>query len=111
MEIEMSDYTHEFRLRAKATGHLDVALALVTALQGVTIFFSLRELLGGGAEGTVIPAAGALVIGVAFWIAWHWLISVGPLSHNPLSRTLFIAIAGVLTAISVGTSSWFLAAN
>ncbi len=107
----MQRYTEEFRQRATKTGYLAVALAMVTALQGVTIFFSLRELLGGGAEGTVIPALGALVIGIAFWIAWHWLSGVGPLSHNPVSRTMFIVIAGVLTMVSIGTSSWFLSAN
>jgi hypothetical protein len=104
----MSSFRIEFVERAKKTGYLTVALGLVTALQGVTIFFALRELLGGGAEGAIVPVLGALVIGVAFWIAWHWLSGVGPLSHQPVSRTMFITIAAALTLVGIATSSWFL---
>lgn len=103
-------YQEEFQSRTQRTGMLSVALAMVTALQAVTMFFALRDLLNGsGAESYAIPIGAGFVIGVAFWIAWHWLSRVGPLSHNPANRTMFVGIAAALTLVAICTTSWFVA--
>ncbi len=105
-----SIYQKEFQSRTHRTGMLSVALAMVTALQAVTMFFALRDLLNGsGAESYAIPIGAGIVIGVAFWIAWHWLGKVGPLSHNPANRTMFVGIAAALTLVAICTTSWFVA--
>ena len=103
-------YIDAFQSRAQRTGMLSVALAMVTALQAATMFFALRDLLNGsGAESYVIPIGAGIVIGVAFWIAWHWLSKVGPLSHNPANRAMFVGIAAALTLVALSTTAWFVA--
>ena len=103
-------YREEFQKRAQSTTMLSVALGLVTALQAVTMFFALRDqLAGGGAESIAIPIGAGVVIGVAFWVAWHWLCRVGPLAHSPVTRTMFVGVAGILTLLAISTTSWFVA--
>ena len=103
-------YREEFQKRVQSTTMLSVALGLVTALQAITMFFALRDqLAGGGAESIAIPIGAGVVIGVAFWIAWHWLCRVGPLAHSPVTRTMFVAVAGILTLVAISTTSWFVA--
>ena len=103
-------YAQEFTSRVHRTGTLSVALGLVTALQGIAMFFGLRDLLPAESmEAIVVPPAGAAVIAVAFWFVWHWLLSVVPLAHDPAKRSVGLLLGIVLTAISIGTTSWFIA--
>lgn len=103
-------YFEEFTRRVQRTGTLSVALGLITALQGVSAFFGLRDLLPeGSVEAMVVPPAAAIVIAVAFWFVWHWLLSVVPLAHDPAKRTMGLMIASLLTLLSIGTTSWFIA--
>ncbi len=103
-------YFEEFTKRVQRTGTLSVALGLVTALQGISMFFGLRDLLPAGSiEAVLVPPAGAIVIAIAFWFVWHWLLLVVPLAHDPAKRSMGLMIGAILTAVSIGTTSWFIA--
>jgi hypothetical protein len=103
-------YHDELVQRTQRTITLSVALAIITTLQGVAMYFGLRDLLPTKtAEGVVIPLVVGLGVAVGFWFVWHWLLSVVPLTHAPGRRALGTLAGAVLTLISIGTSSWFIA--
>jgi hypothetical protein len=105
-------YFEEFTRRVQCTGTLSVALGLVTALQGFSMFFGLRDLLPvGSIEALLVPPAGAVVVAIAFWFVWHWLLLVVPLAHDPAKRAMGLMVGAVLTAVSIGTTSWFIASS
>jgi hypothetical protein len=103
-------YHDELVQRTHRTVTLSVALGIITALQGVAMFFGLRDLLPPkSAEGITIPVVVGAGMAVGFWFVWHWLLSVVPLTHAPARRFLGVLAGAVLTLISIGTSSWFIA--
>jgi hypothetical protein len=103
-------YHDELVKRTQRTTTLAVALAIITALQGVSMFFGLRDLLPARtAEGVVIPLVVGAGVAIGFWFVWHWLLSVVPLTHAPARRALGVLAGAALTLISIGTSSWFIA--
>jgi hypothetical protein len=90
------------------TGLLHLGLGLACALQGVTIWVALRDMVPGGIESLVIPTVAALVVSIAFFFAWRYLIDHGSRSSDPYKRTGYIAIGLMLFGISVGATSWFM---
>ena len=103
-------YHDELVKRTQRPMTLAVALAIITAMQGVAMFFGLRDLLPARtAEGVVIPIVVGAGVAVGFWFVWHWLLSVVPLTHAPARRALGVLAGAALTLISIGTSSWFIA--
>lgn len=95
----------------RKTALLHLGLALVCALQAVTIGFALKDMIPGGIEALVIPTVAALVVAISFFFAWRYLISHGSRSTDPYMRAGYVAIGAVLFGISVGATSWLMAST
>src|SRR4051812_50113913 len=95
----------------RRTGLLHLGLVLVCGLQAVTSGCPLKEMIPGGIEALIIPVVAALVVAVSFFFAWRYLIDQGSRSQDAYMRAGYIAIGFVLFGISVGATSWFMAAT
>jgi len=108
MSIEFKD---EFIRRTARTGVLDVGLGLICVFQAASVGFAFREMIPAGIEGLVLPTAAALLIGIALFFTWRYLLHVGPFSEEHSKRVMYVMIGATLFAISVATTSWFTTAT
>ena len=102
---------HQYNSRHSSSVRLARALALVGSVAaGLAVFWGLRDILAldGGLSSWAIPIAAATALACFLAGGWHMILGGAPEAKGHHSA-IVLGLGGVLTAITIATSAWWLA--